>query len=287
MNDFSEGEFDDDEFETDLEFLNQQIASLGVKWSEDPSNQTAFDDFLKKYLPSNPRGERDFWRNQREIPQHLWSTDTAKAWNEFNMARNRDHGLDALIAEVYDLHNSIKVEMESRFFLLCDQFAEDSLIGQALTEFNQSIFDLEADIKWFKKSSMRATFETFCTNWTGDDRIPELPEELLSGIKERLQKLRETLDRREEIKEREEFWAEQAQFEELSQDRSIGRKRDLNREALSDEERLSIVLSAACGVWPNGYSGLLLSSLTPAELKRYHERKEIYTYTTTGSWHNF
>ena len=67
---------------------------------------------------------------------------------------------------------------------------------------------------------------------------------------------------------------------------SFSEPRDLNLEELSDEERLSIILSAARGI--KLYERpLLLSSLSRKELRQYHEKKKVEIFLETGRWDEF
>ena len=309
-----------DDFEKQVQFFTEKIELLDETAfiaQFDAPTQTLFDNFLDKYLPKKSAEERDFWNRKFAEGLESWDDATNEAWKKYanfgqlkvinelqgklrkvtfrSMMTDEERTTSDQSAKDFERREEIKKGLKRRIH------PEDALKLQRLNLFEESIHKLGESITAEENDldRVRTAFEDLRTEYSPGNLLQELGDDLVSLIQQELKLLEEQLREKEDILKENEDWIEYENDGDAWEAKqllrfgyrpedfpSFSEPRDLNLEELSDEERLSIILSAARGV--KLYERpLLLSSLSRKELRKYHEKKKVETFLETGRWDNF
>jgi hypothetical protein len=268
-------------------------------------------------LPKKSAEEQDFWNRKFAEGLESWDDATNEAWkksanfgqlkiiNELreklrkvtyrSMMTDEERATSDQSAQDFEWREEIKKGLRRRIL------PEDALKLERLNLFEDAIHKLGESITAEENdlNRVRISFEDLRTEYSPENLLQELGDDLVSLIQQELKLLEEHLREKEEILKENEDWIEYENDGDAWEAKqllrfgyrpedfpSFSEPRDLNLEELSEEERLSIILSAARGI--KLYERpLLLSSLSRKELRQYYEKKKVETFLETGTWDNF
>ena len=309
-----------DDFEQQVRFFTEKIELLDETAfiaQFDAPTQALFDNFLDKYLPKKSAEEKDFWNRKFAEGLESWDDATSEAYTnsanwgqlkvinelrgKLNKVLSRSMMSNERLADVKQKEQEFKWREEIKSCFRNSILPEDALKFQRFKLFENSMYKLSESITNEQNdiNRVRTSFEDLRTEYSSENMLQELGDDLVSLIRQELKLLDEDLRGKEEILKENEDWIEYENDGDAWEAKqllrfgyrpedfpSFSEPRDLNLEELSEEERLSIILSAARGI--KLYERpLLLSSLSRKELRQYHEKKKVEIFLETGRWDEF